>query len=106
MEERTSYQILCSVLHVFSEHLLAAIFLSTSSNLGSKNLPTRLWPSARETNEVEPFHPPISELLPFDEWEDYIVPADSLTINDVNETGFMARFGRPLCVHKSHARLL
>ncbi|KAJ7682506.1 hypothetical protein DFH06DRAFT_296199 [Mycena polygramma] len=96
VSERTAYQVLCSVLHRFRNHKVAAVLLSTSSNLGTIAPPTRLWPSARGSAQDEPFHCPIVELFPFDEWERPFVRDNDLSLRDVGSVEHIVRFGRPL----------
>lgn len=95
--EKSAYQILCKAINELHKQDLFTVFLSTSSNLSSFSPSQRLWWSARARKApVDGVQSPFVE-LPFDTWKEAIIVREGTeTLTEVCETGFMARFGRPL----------
>lgn len=94
---KTRYDVLCSVLCVFKKQPVFGIFISTASRLAQLAPTGRLARSARITTEIAHMQAPITE-TPFDCSPDLPVDPNSLTLDQISEISFMARFGRPLYV--------
>ena len=96
-DARSGYQILCSVMNYFRRLSLCCIYLSTNSSLSKFSPSKRYWWSARtRQGKDDPVQAPFVE-LPFDVWNNNILAKEGThTLEEVCETKFMVRFGRPL----------
>ncbi|KAF8903072.1 hypothetical protein CPB84DRAFT_1845911 [Gymnopilus junonius] len=92
---KTLYDYLCSCLNEFLGLPMFAIFLSTNSSLAQFAAPPAFAKSARIRQGAAVTHAPITE-TPFDCYPDFKVKPGELTVKDISEIKFMAKFGRPL----------
>ncbi|KAF8882369.1 hypothetical protein CPB84DRAFT_1851243 [Gymnopilus junonius] len=92
---KTLYDYLCSCLNEFLGLPMFAIFLSTNSSLAQFAAPPAFAKSARIREGAAVTHAPITE-TPFDCYPDFKVKPGELTVKDISEIKFMAKFGRPL----------
>lgn len=98
----SAYDALCSAIAAFSadaETPLYSIFLSTNSNVAQLAPARQVHPSSRVLNHPDEVMlvPPFVE-LPFDVYKDGgpIIKEEDMTLDEVCETPFLVRFGRPL----------
>ncbi|KZT03296.1 uncharacterized protein LAESUDRAFT_684107 [Laetiporus sulphureus 93-53] len=95
---RTRYQALCSAINHLRDLPLFAITLSTNSKLSAFSPPKKAHPSSRVQDVKEdPLQAPYTELM-FDCLTDgrpFLRPGE-LTLEQVCETQFICKFGRPL----------
>ena len=94
-DEKSLYDHLCSCFNRFLASPIFVIFLSTNSSLVEFAAPRTLAKSARIRGGNVVTHPPITE-TPFDCMPEFMVKPGELTMKDISEISFMAKFGRPL----------
>lgn len=94
---KTLYDVLCSALDHLKSRPLFIIFLSTNSHLATLAPVATLARSARALQHPDALHAPITE-TPFDRAPDLYVSPGTLSLEDISDLEFLARFGRPLLV--------
>ncbi|KAF8882381.1 hypothetical protein CPB84DRAFT_1965388 [Gymnopilus junonius] len=94
-EGKTLYDYLCSCLNEFLGLPMFAIFLLTNSSLAQFAAAPAFTKSARIRQGAAITHALITE-TPFDCYPDFKVKPGELTVKDISEIKFMAKFGRPL----------
>jgi len=94
---KTLYDVLCSALDHLKSRPLFTIFLSTNSHLATLAPSAALARSARALVHSGALQAPITE-TPFDCAPDLCILPGTLSLEDISDLEFMARFGRPLLV--------
>jgi hypothetical protein len=97
---RTSFNVFAHVLSHITAHPIAFTAMSTNSRMSALATPPDMHPSFRVVGKAEKLLIPV----PFTELSFDIfafagnepITHDGLTLEDVSETGFFVRFGRPL----------
>ena len=94
-QEKTLYDVLCSVLNSFLLYPMFIIFLSTNINLAEPARPRKLASSARIRDGFATIHAPITE-TPFDCYPGLMIKPGTMSLKDTTSVEYMAQFGRPL----------
>jgi hypothetical protein len=101
LDDYSRYHALCSVLTRIEKFKVFALFLSTVSLISGLAPPLDKLPASYRPEDVTYLQPPFVE-LPFDAYfRGPIIKEGTRTLGEVCDIGFMARFGRPLCVPDS-----
>jgi hypothetical protein len=93
--EKTLYDVFCSVLNTFLRYPVFVIFLSTNSDLAELATPRSLAQSARIRDGRATIHAPITE-TPFDCYPDMLIRPVTMSFVETTTVEYMAKFGRPL----------
>jgi hypothetical protein len=94
-ENKNLYDVLCSALDHLKSRPLFVIFLSANSHLATLAPSPALARSASAREHSDALQAPITE-TPFDCAPDLRILPRTLSLEDISDVGFMARFGRPL----------